>query len=106
MAGGGGERGPGLSQTYGVKRACPLTENLKHFHAVAGYPPDILHDILEGTVPTELSLCLTDLIGKKFFTLFMLNQATKYFNYTFTDKTDRPQIIGILKRHYISWTVR
>lgn len=85
---------PGLSQTYSVKRACSLTDNLKHFHAVTGYPPDILHDILEGIVPTELSLCLTDLIGKKVFTLDMLSQAIKYFNYTFTDKTDQPQIIG------------
>lgn len=66
---------PGLSQTYGVKRACPLTENLEHFPVVTGYPADILRDILEGNVPTELSLCLTDLIGKKYFTLEMLNQA-------------------------------
>ena len=85
---------PELCQTYGLKRACPLTENLEHFHVVSGYPPDILHDILEGIVPTELSLCLTDLIAKKYFTLDMLNQAIRYFSYTFTDKTNRPQIIG------------
>lgn len=85
---------PALSRTYGVKRACPLTENLEHFHAVTGYPPDILHDILEGIVPTELSLCLKDLIDKGYFTLEMLNQAIRNFNYTFTYKTDRPQIIG------------
>lgn len=85
---------PALSRTYGVKRACPLTENLEHFHAVTGYPPDILHDILEGIVPTELSLCLKDMIDKGYFTLEMLNQAIRHFNYTFTDKTDRPQIIG------------
>ncbi|KAL6476596.1 hypothetical protein MHYP_G00150950 [Metynnis hypsauchen] len=42
---------PELSKTYGVKRACPLTENLEHFHVSTGYPPDILHDILEGIVP-------------------------------------------------------
>ena len=85
---------PRLSRTYGVKRACPLTENLQHFHVVTGYPPDILHDILEGIVPTELSLCLTDLIGKRYFTLEVLNHAIRYFHYTFTDKTDRPMIIG------------
>lgn len=85
---------PVLSQMYGVKRACPLTEKLEHFHVVSGYPPDIMHDVLEGIVPVELSLCLTDLIGKNYFTLHMLNQAIRDFNYTFTDKTDRPQIIG------------
>lgn len=85
---------PGLSRTYGVKGACPLTENLEHFHVVSGYPPDILHDILEGIVPAELSLCLTDLIGKRYFTRDMLNQTIRHFNYTFTDKTDRPQMTG------------
>lgn len=84
---------PGLSRTYGVKRACPLTENLMYFHAVTGYPPDILHDFLEGIVPIELSPCLKDLIGKKYFTLVMLNHAIRYFDYTFTDRTDRPQMI-------------
>ncbi|RXN38661.1 sterile alpha motif domain-containing 3-like protein [Labeo rohita] len=85
---------PELSRTYGVKGACPLTENLDHFHVVTGYPPDIMHDVFEGVVPIELSLCLTDLIGKTYFTLDVLNHAIKYFNYTFADKTDRPQVIG------------
>lgn len=83
-----------LTQTYGVKRACPLTENLEHFHVVTGYPPDILHDLFEGIVPTELSLCLKNLIGKRYFTLDTLNQTIRQFKYTFTDKTNRPQIIG------------
>ncbi|RXN31607.1 sterile alpha motif domain-containing 3-like protein [Labeo rohita] len=85
---------PELSRTYGVKGACPLTENLDHFHVVTGYPPDIMHDVFEGVVPIELSLCLTDLIGKTYFTLDVLNHAIKNFNYTFADKTDRPQVIG------------
>lgn len=83
-----------LTQTYSVKRACPLTENLKHFHVVTGYPPDILHDLFEGIVPTELSLCLKNLISKRYFTLDTFNQSIRQFNYTFTDKTNRSQIIG------------
>lgn len=82
-----------LSQIYGVKRACPLTENLEHFHMVTGYPPDILHDLFEGIVPTELSLCLKNLISKRYFTLDTLNESIRHFDYTFTDKTDRPQMI-------------
>lgn len=85
---------PGLGRSYGLKGACPLTQNLKHFHVVSGYPPDILHDILEGIVPTEVSLCLSDLIGKNYFTLDVLNQAIRFFKYTFSDRTDRPQTIG------------
>lgn len=82
------------SQTSGVKGRCPLTTSLKHFHAVKGYPPDILHNVLEGIVPVEVSLCLTDLISKNYFTLDMLNDAIRSFSYTFTDKTNQPQKTG------------
>ena len=61
---------------------------------VSGYPPDILHDILEGIVPTEVSLCLSDLIGKHYFRLNVLNQAIRFFKYTLSDRTNRPQMIG------------
>lgn len=37
-----------MGQSYGVKGSCPLTESLEHFHVVDGYPPDVLHDLLEG----------------------------------------------------------
>lgn len=30
---------------------CPLNQNLTHFHAVDGLPPDILNDFLEGIIP-------------------------------------------------------
>lgn len=52
----------------GVKRECPLNR-LTGFHACQGFPPDFLHDVLEGIVPVELSLCLVDFISKKYFTL-------------------------------------
>lgn len=83
-----------LTQTYGVKRACPLTKNLEHFHVVTGYLRDSLHDLFEGIVCTELSLFLKNLIGKRYFTLDTLNQTIRQFKYTFTDKTNCPQIIG------------
>lgn len=43
-----------LSIECGVKSSCIRSENLKHFHVVDGFPPDILHDLLEGIVPFEL----------------------------------------------------
>lgn len=75
----------------GVKGGCVLGENLKYFHAVDGFPPDILHDFLEGVVPFELHLCIQDLIKKKYISLETLNQAIKEFPYSFSDKTDKPQ---------------
>lgn len=49
---------------YGVKSSCPLSDNLKHFNAIGGFPPVLLHDLLEGVVPVEMAVCLQDLIGK------------------------------------------
>lgn len=77
----------------GVKGGCVLGENLKYFHAVDGFPPDILHDFLEGVVPFELHLCIQDLKKKKYISLETLNQAIKEFPYSFSDKTDKPQSV-------------
>lgn len=79
---------PALTHCYGVKNACPLTENLCYFHCVTGYPPDILHDIFEGIVPLELGLCFSVL---KYFTFSELNTAITQFPYKWADKTDCPQ---------------
>lgn len=40
----------------GVKRQCPISDILSYFHATSGYPPEVLHDLLEGIVPLEISL--------------------------------------------------
>lgn len=85
---------PNSGRNTGVRRQCPLTANLEHFHVIGGYPPDILHDVFEGIVPMELSLCLKDLMAKKYITLDVLNDAIRSFPYTFADKTDQPQLIS------------
>lgn len=74
----------------GLKRACPLSR-FAHFHPAKGFPPDFLHDVLEGIVPVELCICLSDLIAKKYFTLNDLNDRITSFPFQFSDKTNRPQ---------------
>lgn len=71
---------------FGVKRACVLTEHLHHFHVSTGYPPDIVHDLFEGIVPSELALCLSILISKKYFSLECLNTLILKFPYKWSDK--------------------
>ncbi|KAK7930693.1 hypothetical protein WMY93_007088 [Mugilogobius chulae] len=44
-------------QQHGVQQDCVLN-HLEYFHTVTGFPPDVLHDLLEGVVPVELALCL------------------------------------------------
>lgn len=46
-----------LKSVDGVKRDCVLNK-LSYFHYITGFPPDFLHDLLEGIVPFELCLCL------------------------------------------------
>ncbi|XP_056450915.1 uncharacterized protein LOC130386152 isoform X1 [Gadus chalcogrammus] len=86
---------PTLTHCFGVKRQCPLTNKLQHFHVLSGYPPDLLHDLFEGIVPRELALCLNDLIKKKYFTLFQVNDLIRQFPYKWTDKTDSPQPVPL-----------
>ena len=86
---------PNLTHCFGVKRSCPLTDKLKHFHFVCGYPPDILHDLFEGIVPRELALCFLIFIKKKYFSLAVLNELIASFPYKGTDKANSPQAIPI-----------
>lgn len=46
-----------IAKQYGVKGSCPLSDHL-HFHVVDSFPSDILHDLLEGIIPSELCLCI------------------------------------------------
>lgn len=82
-----------MAQQCGVKGSCPLTKSLEYFHVVDGYPPDLLHDLLEGVIPAELAFCLNALISKGYFSLEILNVANKQFPYTFSDRSNRPQLI-------------
>lgn len=81
-----------LASVDGVKRDCPLN-SLAGFHTCTGFPPDFLHDVLEGIVPVELSLCLADLISKNYLTLEELNGEIQCFPFKFSDKTNCPQKI-------------
>lgn len=58
-----------LKHFFGVKRSCPLTDKLAHFHFVSGYPPDVLHDVFAGIVARELALCIQIFTKKKYLNL-------------------------------------
>lgn len=107
------KRDPALLHCYGVKKCCPITENLSFFHFVTGYPPDVLHDLFEGIIPLELALCFNLFIHNQYFTLTELNKAIINFPYRWTDKTDQPQPIPtdfvsrkrICGNAYENWTL-
>lgn len=80
---------------FGVKSQCAISDRLGFFHAISGYPPDVMHDLLEGIVPLELALCLNLLIKKKFFSLEELNHSIREFPYKWSDKTNCPQAVPL-----------
>ena len=84
-----------LNNCFGVKRKCVLSKKLTTFNVSSGFPPDIVHDLFEGIVPVEISLCLNGFISKKFFTLVTLNKAIEDFPYKWTDKTNRPHSVPL-----------
>ena len=51
--------GPGhiSSSVFGVEKRCPLLD-LPYFNVLQSFPPDIMHNMLEGTVPQLVSLML------------------------------------------------
>lgn len=85
----------GLENYYGVKKQCTLSKHLSYFDVTSGFPPDIVHDLFEGIVPFELSLCLSVFIKKKYFTLLELNAAIRSFDFKGTDKTNKPHPIPL-----------
>ena len=84
-----------LTHACGVKRQCALTGKLQYFDVLSGYPPDVLHDVLEGIIPREMSLCLRVFIQSKFFTLEELNKCIKEFPYKWSDKRNAPQPVPV-----------
>lgn len=82
-----------LQSVNEVKRECVLGKHLLFFHPRTGFPPDVLHDLFEGVVPLELSLCLKNLISKDFITFDALHNFIKSFPYKYSDKVNKPKKI-------------
>lgn len=79
------------THNHNFKRHCAVTQRLNHCYVTTGYPPDVLHDLLEGIVPMELALCLDIFIKKKYFSPEGLNSIIKHFPYKWKDRTTCPQ---------------
>ena len=69
-----------LGLVYGVKSACPFSI-LQSFQVLEGFPPDIMHDCLEGIVPLTMKLVLKHLIRDKHVTLQKVNAELKLLSW-------------------------
>ena len=83
-----------VTTTYGLQNDSILNSS-KFFHVVDGLVPDIMHDILEGSLQYEVKELLKHFIQtEKYFTLDQLNNKINEFPYVLTDKATRPAMIA------------
>ncbi|XP_065646905.1 uncharacterized protein LOC136076924 [Hydra vulgaris] len=66
------------SSMYGVERRCPFL-NLSYFKVMQSFPPDIMHDMLEGTTPRLISLLLLKLKEDKLIEIDQVNIEPNIF---------------------------
>lgn len=81
------------SVTYGVLYSSPLNK-ISNFHVVEQLPQDIMHVLLEGVIPYELTLMLDNFICEKgYLTLVQLNDGIACFAYSLHEVKDTPSPI-------------
>ena len=84
-----------LRTEYGIKWDSSASK-LKSFSMTAGFPPDIVHDMLEtGVVSVELNSVINHVLKtySKDITLFCLNERLQDFDYGHAEVTDKPAAI-------------
>ncbi len=64
----------------GVKNVCVFNE-LENFEVTDNFPPDVMHDLLEGCIRQNLRLLFVYLADKKLYTVQNLNEDLKNFKY-------------------------
>ena len=80
------------STIYGINYNSALNQ-LNNFHVVDQLPQDIMHILLEGVIPYELSLMLTSFITQKYFSSELLNDRIVCFPYSTQEAKNRPSPI-------------
>ena len=80
------------STTYGIKRWLILGD-IDDYSVVNGVPYDIMHDLLEGLFPHELSLLLNHCIESNYFTIVQLNEHICNFDYGYSESSNKPSLI-------------
>ena len=82
-----------LSQT-GLRRSCALN-SLSYYHVSENYAPDLrlMHDFLEGLLPFEMKLVVSELIHQENVSLDELNSRIQSFSYGITEQANKPSLI-------------
>jgi hypothetical protein len=71
------------SNIYGVQRECALSE-LPNFDVLSSFPPDAMHDILEGVIPLTVRYVLKQLIHDNIISLADINESLASIKLTYS----------------------
>ena len=77
---------------WGLKSMCPLNV-LQSFHCVRSFPPDLLHDWMEGVLAEDLLSIIRTLSSKGWFSIESYNSALSKFGWTSYETGDKPQSV-------------
>ena len=78
-----------IIESRGVKSVCPLNV-LSSFHCITSFPPDILHDVMEGVIPEDLLSIIRILSLKGWFTISEYNILLERLGFTSHESNDKP----------------
>lgn len=81
---------PQLSATYGIKEPSCFSK-LNHFHVVHGFPPDLAHDLFKGFAIDLTTNVVVYFVQEGHLSLRELNDAIEQFDYSESDKKNKPQ---------------
>ena len=82
------------STTYGLRCDSLLNKSL-YFHVTNGLVPDIMHDVLEGSLAYEIKEFIRYANTNRLFHLSDLNEAIQMFSYGFTDSRNKPSPFNV-----------
>ena len=68
------------SISYGINRLSIL-EEVPGFSVINGLPHDIMHDLFEGVIPSQMKLLLVHCVNAKYFTIDLLNSRLTHFDF-------------------------
>lgn len=87
-----------LKDTKGIKRYCVLND-LKYFHILDNMSVDIMHDLMEGTVPFLSKQFFTYGMARGIFTENVLDNHISYFNYGQLNSSNIPSQLAMNKKN-------
>jgi len=86
------KQNPENSAVYGVKGPSVFA-SLEYFDVTQAFPPDVMHDCMEGVMPSVTSAVVKYLVAHKVTTVAKLNSALDSFVFLGSDKTNKPEHI-------------